>query len=103
MRTKDDGVRIENLCAQIKDKLPELDKITRRVCGTELVITSGNDGHHMQGSKHYSDEAIDIRTWYIPKQRRSQYIWSVEYLFHEPHFDIVDEQDHIHIEYDDHG
>lgn len=27
-----------------------------------LVITSANDSGHMQGSRHYSDEAIDVRS-----------------------------------------
>ena len=28
------------------------------------VITSGRDGSHKQGSKHYEDLAIDVRIWY---------------------------------------
>lgn len=28
----------------------------------DIVITSGNDSTHMKGSKHYSDEALDVRT-----------------------------------------
>ena len=28
----------------------------------EVVITSANDSQHMVGSKHYSGEALDIRT-----------------------------------------
>jgi hypothetical protein len=27
-----------------------------------LVITSGNDSVHMEGSKHYTDEALDVRS-----------------------------------------
>ena len=30
--------------------------------GTELWMTSGNDGKHMEGSKHYSGRAVDLRT-----------------------------------------
>ena len=30
----------------------------------ECLITSGNDGRHMKGSKHYENKAEDIRTWY---------------------------------------
>jgi hypothetical protein len=29
---------------------------------TVLVVTSINDGRHMEGSKHYTDNAIDWRT-----------------------------------------
>ena len=28
-----------------------------------LVVTSGNDGRHMRGSKHYDDKALDFRVW----------------------------------------
>lgn len=32
--------------------------------GVDFVITSGNDGHglHMRGSKHYINQAIDVRS-----------------------------------------
>lgn len=30
--------------------------------GRSVVVTSGNDSTHMQGSRHYSDNALDIRT-----------------------------------------
>ena len=28
----------------------------------DLVITSMNDGKHMEGSRHYTDEAMDLRS-----------------------------------------
>ncbi len=28
----------------------------------DLVVTSINDGPHMKGSRHYTDEALDLRT-----------------------------------------
>lgn len=101
MRLKDKSVNIENLDKRIADRLPDVDAITRQLCGCELVVTSGNDGRHKTGSLHYKDRAVDIRTWYIPKTKRQQYLWSLQYIFHERFFDIVDEGDHYHIELDE--
>ena len=35
---------------------------------TELVITSINDGQHMEGSRHYKNQAIDIRSKNFPNR-----------------------------------
>lgn len=32
----------------------------------DVTITSGTDGRHMAGSKHYSGEAIDVRSQNFP-------------------------------------
>lgn len=32
----------------------------------EIVVTAGSDGSHMNGSRHYSFEAIDVRTKNFP-------------------------------------
>lgn len=67
--------------------------------GFDPVITSGNDGVHMKGSKHYTFEALDIRTSNIPKGKVQPFIAA---LFKRlgSDFDIVLERDHIHCEYD---
>lgn len=35
-------------------------------CIKETVVTSGNDGTHMNGSKHYMGEAFDFRVHHWP-------------------------------------
>jgi hypothetical protein len=30
--------------------------------GTTVTITAGTDGRHMEGSRHYTSEALDIRS-----------------------------------------
>tara|TARA_R100000306_G_C4353485_1_gene131419 strand:- start:147 stop:455 length:309 start_codon:yes stop_codon:yes gene_type:complete len=64
----------------------------------DLVITSGNDGVHMQGSKHYTGDGLDFRTMGVKPQAR----WAiVRYLSSElVGFDCIDEKNHIHVEYD---
>lgn len=48
-----------NLAARDVDlKLPE----------DGLIITAGRDGQHMEGSKHYTDEAIDLRSHNFPSR-----------------------------------
>jgi hypothetical protein len=42
-------------------RLDLLSKISR-YCPEEIMITSANDGTHLEKSKHYIDEAIDIRS-----------------------------------------
>jgi hypothetical protein len=70
----------------------------------DLFVTSGNDGVHMRGSKHYEDAALDFRTKNLSK--------SDKHLFKEmlaqrlgKGFDLVLEDEdgpneHLHVEYD---
>lgn len=36
-----------------------------------LVITSANDGEHMEGSRHYEDDALDLRVWDLSDHERA--------------------------------
>jgi len=65
----------------------------------ELVITSGTDGVHMQGSKHYEGLAVDIRSRTIRAENLSRFIVNLKDALGVD-FDVVLENDHIHIEYD---
>ena len=67
--------------------------------GFDLIITSGADGTHMVGSKHYTYEALDFRTYNIPPEMKELFIR----YFRErlgPDYQLVDEGDHLHVEYD---
>lgn len=70
--------------------------------GVVPTITSANDGKHMKASKHYTNQALDLRTINIPPS-----IWKAvaRELQNElgPDFDVVVETGsapHIHCEYD---
>jgi len=64
-------------------------------------VTSGNDSTHKKNSKHYSNEAFDIRTLNLIDGRDAAIQWvtrmkeglGVKY-------DVVLEKDHIHVEFD---
>jgi hypothetical protein len=71
-----------------------------------LVITSANDGKHMEGSKHYDDEALDLRVWHLINPQAV-----AEQIQNElgEDFDVILEwreeggeevPSHIHVEYD---
>ena len=60
------GVNLD-LSAELSGMLPAIESV---VCGAVrpsypgfvFIITSGRDGKHSEGSKHYSGNAVDVRT-----------------------------------------
>lgn len=68
----------------------------------ELVITSGTDGKHMIGSKHYNGEALDLRISNLTITQRDLVRTKLKQRL-GVNYDIVLEKDHIHIEYDKKG
>lgn len=107
MRRANKKVRIWNLNPALLRKLWELDDAWLAETGFELTITSGADATHGRGSLHYVGCAVDIRTWRDPANWRSgQHAGGQrkELLKHVQQtmgrgFDVVDEGDHFHIEY----
>lgn len=65
----------------------------------ELVITSGTDGKHMEGSKHYTGDALDLRTRNLTKKQQVQVMNALRKRL-GPDYDLVMESDHMHLEYD---
>ena len=72
--------------------------------GLALRLTSGNDGTHKPTSLHYSGRAVDLGTKYDTGLQYPQHVREI--LVAElraalgAEFDVVDEPDHIHVEYD---
>ena len=62
-------------------------------------ITSANDSRHMDGSLHYEDLAIDLRVWGVDKEQRTEIVEYLRYILSDD-YDILDEDDHLHLEYD---
>ena len=60
--------------------------------GCELVITSAAEGSHSAGSLHYDGKAVDIRKLGLFHREIVQILG--------PGYDVVDEDDHWHIEWD---
>lgn len=85
--------------AEILDAMDKVDVISRTLFKKEIVVTSIIDGVHSAKSFHYVGKAFDIRTWiYTPSQ--------IKYLMNEikltlgDEYDVINENDHIHIEHD---
>ena len=95
------GVDISRLRRPIRRALPHVTYVYQEQCDEEPVITSTYEGDHGEDSLHYADLAIDVRNTVYDAQR--------PVVFHQlkgdlqkAGYDVVQEQDHIHIEYDPH-
>jgi hypothetical protein len=64
-----------------------------------VTITSGTDGKHMTGSKHYTGEALDVRKSNLTKAERAAFLAAVKQRLGKG-YDVIDEPSHFHIEYD---
>lgn len=75
-----------------------VESVYRRELGSELTVTSINDGKHSHTSLHYAGCAADLRIWgvqdvgWLAMQIRGA-------LGNNPDYDVVVESDHIHLEY----
>lgn len=70
----------------------------------DIVITSGRDGKHMAGSKHYYDRALDFRTKTLPLADKFALRDRVKKRL-GPAYDVILESlgkanEHLHVEYD---
>jgi pantothenate kinase-related protein Tda10 len=67
--------------------------------GLSIVITSGTDGQHMIGSRHGDAAALDFRTRNLARAQVDAWMVAMRRRL-GPDYDLVDEVDHIHVEYD---
>src|SRR5678815_276616 len=67
--------------------------------GTELTITAGIDGQHSMTSLHYALRAIDVRTRDLSVADKERLIAGLR-LELGADYDVVLEDDHLHLEFD---
>lgn len=72
---------------------------TAQELGLELVITSGTDSVHMKGSKHYTGDALDMRTSNLTPEQLKAVMASIQARLGKA-YQLIRETDHLHIEYD---
>lgn len=89
------GVDISRLNREIRRAMPVIAKILMAY-GVEFIITSTYEGNHGIGSLHYANDAIDYKG---PKKKRRECVNDIKIELGED-YDVVDEKDHIHTEYD---
>jgi hypothetical protein len=99
-----DGVDLSHLSVPMKQALTVVKEVFAKNKEI-LVVTSANDGQHMDNSKHYTDNAVDVRanTMTDAKQKQiaselqsklgSNYYVGAEFFANPAN-------DHIHVEYD---
>ena len=97
MRLKDSTVSLEGASWHIWLAAIITEAVLKKY-GSELVLTSVNDGKHMDDSLHYKGCAFDVRTWHI-SGREMQVITDLKREL-GPDYDVVLEKDHLHIERD---
>jgi|TARA_B110000908_G_C9983154_1_gene326413 hypothetical protein len=73
-----------------------------REAGADFVITSVNDSRHMTNSLHYSGYAFDCRIWTLEEDMRQPVANDIAAALGED-FDVILEDDHMHIEHDPQG
>ena len=91
------GVDISRLNREIRRFLSKADVI-HRVYGEDLIINSTYGGLHSPSSLHYADDAIDMDP---PKKYKREICQDLKNI--DPSkYDVIDEGDHTHAEYDPH-
>lgn len=105
MRLKNSSVN-PDLVKEFWEPLFAVDEFWRDALGYGIVITSARDGDmHRHHSLHYAGAAVDIRTWdkvnsgrQLHGTRREALLEMVAGLMGND-FQVLDEIDHFHIEY----
>lgn len=67
--------------------------------GYTLVVTSLDDSIHGVNSLHPLGKAADLRFWSIPEVERPKVLKQLKTVL-GPDWDVIQENDHFHIEYD---
>lgn len=70
--------------------------------GYECVVTSLVDGKHSQTSLHYAGCASDLRTYHVPEGDRAEIVAEIKQRLGK-HYDVLLEDDHIHLEFQPRG
>ena len=92
-----DGVEINGVKPEIALCLIVVDNIYRNF-GFELVVTAVTDGTHSAGSLHYVGYAIDTRTRDFSAIQKATIADTIRVSL-TSEFDVVEESDHFHIEF----
>lgn len=73
--------------------------------GADCTITSGNDGTHMTGSKHYSDAALDFRIHLVLPAQHKLLAESIRAALGPDYFVLLESDgtpnEHIHVQYNE--
>lgn len=105
MLTTKSTVRFRIITPALVHILATVERLSQTLPGLPaegVVITSGSDGTHMTGSKHYTGEAIDVRSKTFTKAARAAFLTSLRAEL-GPQFTVLLEhegevQEHVHVQ-----
>ena len=70
----------------------------------DMLITSGNDGAHMDGSRHYAGDALDARTKHLAGGAKHDLRAAVQKRLGKRYQAILEHlgkpNEHLHVEFD---
>lgn len=100
VKTGENGADISDLSVNITSTFDDISTaLSAHSPNITPTITSGTDGTHMEGSKHYSGDAIDLISHNLSANQTNAIIDDLESKLGSD-YDIINEGSHIHIEYD---
>lgn len=91
------GVQFEHVCAMVV--MHSVVCSVYEAFGYPVTVTSGSDGAHRPQSLHYSDRALDYRTRHVSVRDRARITEKLKKQLGAG-FDVVLEEDHLHVEWD---
>jgi len=91
-------VRIGTLTLELLDGLLAAAHVYSNL-GYTLVVTSWDASVHGKDSLHYQGRSADLRFWTIPEKERPGVLKQLKLVL-GPSWDVIQETDHFHIEYD---
>ncbi|MAP45535.1 MAG: hypothetical protein CMN62_09805 [Sphingobium sp.] len=105
VHVKSEAVQISRLDAEMEPAIRAVAQAAQRLGLPTPVITSGNDSRHMNGSLHYSDQALDFRGNNISAAQGQAFQDEVRAILGE-RYDVEFEtfantsNNHLHVEFD---
>lgn len=98
---KDHSVDVGSVAPGVLDKVVQAARpsYAQRDVLESFVVTSAHDGTHSDDSLHDDGLAIDFRVWGFTDPQREAAATEIQRRLGK-RWDVVDEVDHLHIEYD---
>lgn len=93
-----EGVTLKGMSTEIIVALAEAEVLHRKLFDRELVVTEGM-ASRSYNSKHTTGNAFDMRIWRLTSYEKHVFLQLLRSRL-GPQYDVVLEQDHIHVEYD---
>lgn len=96
------GVSVRALRPQLLLAVLAADRLMAAM-SVDLVITSGDEGQHSRGSRHYSGLALDFRSRDLVDHETKLGVANALRECLGDEYDVLLEETHIHVEYDPKG